>query len=64
VRLAREGRHDLVFDVQPDTVWWCVADTGHSYIVYGPLGNGVTSILYEGTPDYPANDRWWSIIEK
>ena len=60
--------HDLVFDIQPDTVYWCAADvgwvTGHSYIVYGPLGNGVTSVMYEGTPDYPAKDRWWSIIEK
>ena len=60
--------HDLVFDIQPDSVYWCAADvgwiTGHSYIVYGPLGNGVTSVMYEGTPDYPAKDRWWSIIEK
>ena len=60
--------HDLVFDIQPDTVFWCAADvgwvTGHSYIVYGPLGNGVTSVMYEGTPDYPTKDRWWSIIEK
>jgi acetyl-CoA synthetase len=60
--------HDLVFDIQPDTVWWCAADvgwvTGHSYIVYGPLGNGVTSVMYEGTPDFPDKDRWWSIIEK
>jgi len=48
--------HDLVFDIQPDTVYWCAADvgwvTGHSYIVYGPLGNGVTSVMYEGTPDF------------
>ena len=60
--------HDLVFDVQPDTVYWCAADigwvTGHSYIVYGPLGNGVTSILYEGTPDFPERDRWWGIVER
>ncbi len=60
--------HDLVFDIQPDTVYWCAADvgwvTGHSYIVYGPLGNGVTSLMYEGTPDYPTKDRWWAIIEK
>lgn len=60
--------HDLVFDIQPDTVYWCAADigwvTGHSYIVYGPLGNGVTSVMYEGTPDYPNKDRWWSIIAK
>jgi acetyl-CoA synthetase len=60
--------HDIVFDIQPDTVYWCAADigwvTGHTYIVYGPLGNGVTSVLYEGTPDFPGKDRWWSIIEK
>jgi acetyl-CoA synthetase len=60
--------HDLVFDIQPDTVYWCAADigwvTGHSYIVYGPLGNGVTSVMYEGTPDFPGKDRWWSIVEK
>ncbi|MBV8527012.1 MAG: acetate--CoA ligase [Candidatus Dormibacteraeota bacterium] len=60
--------HDYVFDIQPDTVYWCAADigwvTGHSYIVYGPLGNGVTSVMYEGTPDYPNKDRWWSIIAK
>jgi acetyl-CoA synthetase len=60
--------HDIVFDIQPDTVYWCAADigwvTGHSYIVYGPLGNGVTSVMYEGTPDFPDKDRWWSIIEK
>jgi len=60
--------HDIVFDIQPDSVYWCAADigwvTGHSYIVYGPLGNGVTSLMYEGTPDYPGRDRWWAIIEK
>jgi acetyl-CoA synthetase len=60
--------HDIVFDIQPDTVYWCAADigwvTGHSYIVYGPLGNGVTSVMYEGTPDHPRKDRWWSIIER
>jgi len=60
--------HDLVFDIQPDTVYWCAADvgwvTGHSYIVYGPLGNGVTSVMYEGPRTFPAKDRWWSIIEK
>jgi acetyl-CoA synthetase len=60
--------HDLVFDLQPDTVFWCTADigwvTGHSYIVYGPLGNGCTSVLYEGTPDYPDRERWWRIIEQ
>lgn len=56
-----------VFDVKDDDVYWCTADigwiTGHSYIVYGPLALGVTSIMYEGTPDYPQPDRWWNIIE-
>ena len=60
--------HDIVFDIQPDTVYWCAADigwvTGHSYIVYGPLGNGVTSVMYEGTPDFPDKDRWWATIAK
>jgi acetyl-CoA synthetase len=59
--------HDLVFDIQPDTVYWCAADvgwvTGHTYIVYAPLANGVTSVMYEGTPDFPDKDRWWSIVE-
>jgi len=59
--------HHLVFDIKPATdVYWCAADigwvTGHSYIVYGPLANGCTSILYEGAPDFPDKDRWWSII--
>jgi acetyl-CoA synthetase len=58
----------LVFDVKPDSdVYWCAADigwvTGHSYIVYGPLSNGLTSIIYEGAPDYPDKDRWWQIVE-
>jgi acetyl-CoA synthetase len=58
-----------VFDHKPDTdVYWCTADvgwiTGHSYIVYGPLANGATQVMYEGVPNYPANDRFWSIIEK
>jgi acetyl-CoA synthetase len=61
--------HKYVFDLKPDTdVYWCTADvgwvTGHSYIVYGPLANRTTSLLYEGTPDYPDRDRFWSIIEK
>ena len=61
--------HKYVFDIHPETdVYWCAADvgwvTGHSYIVYGPLANGVTSVMYEGTPDTPSRDRWWSIIEK
>ncbi len=60
--------HHYVFDIKPDTVYWCAADigwiTGHSYIVYGPLCNGTTSVLYEGTPDFPDKDRWWSIVER
>jgi acetyl-CoA synthetase len=61
--------HRLVFDLHPDTdVYWCAADigwvTGHSYIVYGPLTNHTTSILYEGAPNFPDKDRWWEIIEK
>ena len=57
-----------VFDMQSDDVYWCTADigwvTGHSYIVYGPMANGATSVMYEGTPDFPDKDRFWSIIEK
>ncbi|MBK8334579.1 MAG: acetate--CoA ligase [Acidimicrobiaceae bacterium] len=61
--------HKYVFDLHADTdVYWCTADvgwiTGHSYIVYGPLANGATQVMYEGVPNYPANDRFWSIIEK
>jgi acetyl-CoA synthetase len=61
--------HKYVFDLHPDTdVFWCTADvgwvTGHSYIVYGPLANGATSVMYEGVPNFPGNDRLWSIIEK
>jgi acetyl-CoA synthetase len=61
--------HKYVFDLHADTdVYWCTADvgwvTGHSYIVYGPLANGTTSVLYEGTPDFPDKDRLWSIVEK
>ena len=61
--------HKYVFDIHPDAdVYWCAADigwvTGHSYIVYGPLANGATSVMYEGTPDFPDKDRWWSIVER
>jgi acetyl-CoA synthetase len=60
--------HHYIFDIKPDTVYWCAADigwiTGHSYIVYGPLCNGTTSVLYEGTPDHPDKDRWWDIVER
>ncbi len=58
----------FVFDIKPDDVYWCTADigwvTGHSYIVYGPLMNGATSVLFEGVPTYPQPDRFWSIVEK
>ena len=61
--------HKYVFDLHPDTdVYWCTADvgwvTGHSYIVYGPLANGATQVMYEGVPNFPAEDRFWSIVEK
>ncbi|MET0784476.1 acetate--CoA ligase [Leifsonia flava] len=61
--------HRNVFDLHPESdVYWCTADvgwiTGHSYVVYGPLANGATQVLYEGTPDTPHPGRWWEIIEK
>jgi len=61
--------HYYIFDLKADSdVYWCAADigwiTGHSYIVYGPLCNGATSVIYEGTPDYPDKDRWWAIVER
>ncbi|MFK0289998.1 acetate--CoA ligase [Streptomyces sp. NPDC090442] len=61
--------HHAVFDLKPETdVYWCTADvgwvTGHSYITYGPLSNGATQVLYEGTPDTPHQGRWWEIVQK
>jgi acetyl-CoA synthetase len=61
--------HKHVFDLKPESdVFWCSADvgwvTGHSYIVYGPLMNGATSVMYEGAPDYPAKDIWWELCER
>ncbi len=61
--------HKYVFDLKPeDDVYWCSADvgwiTGHSYIVYGPLANGATSVMYEGAPDYPDKDVWWALCER
>ena len=58
-----------MFDLKPDEdVFWCSADvgwvTGHSYIVYGPLANGCTSVMYEGAPDYPDKDIWWELCER
>jgi len=58
----------LVFDLKDDDVYWCTADigwvTGHSYVVYGPLANGATVLMYEGAPDWPQKDRFWSLIEE
>jgi acetyl-CoA synthetase len=61
--------HKAVFDLKPEQdTYWCAADvgwvTGHSYIVYGPLANGATSVMWEGAPDYPAKDIWWEIVER
>jgi acetyl-CoA synthetase len=57
-----------VFDLKDEDIYWCTADigwvTGHSYIVYGPLANGATVVMYEGSPDYPDKDRFWEIVEK
>ena len=59
--------HSMIFDIKDDDVYWCAADigwvTGHSYIVFAPLANGTTGVMYEGVPDYPDKDRWWAIIE-
>ncbi|ACX52930.1 acetate/CoA ligase [Ammonifex degensii KC4] len=58
----------LIFDLNDEDVYWCTADvgwiTGHSYVIYGPLMLGATSVIYEGAPDYPAPDRWWNIIHR
>ena len=60
--------HYYIFDIKPKSVYWCAADigwvTGHSYIVFGPLANATTGIVYEGTPDFPDKDRWWKIVER
>jgi acetyl-CoA synthetase len=60
--------HKYIFDIHEDDIWWCTADigwvTGHSYIVYGPLANGATSVMFEGVPTYPNPDRFWEIVEK
>lgn len=58
----------VVFDVQPSDIYWCTADpgwiTGHSYMIYGPLASGVTTLIFEGAPDYPDAGVWWSVVEK
>ncbi len=60
--------HAMIFDLREDDTYWCTADvgwvTGHSYIVYGPLANGATVVMYEGTPDWPDKDRFWRIVER
>ncbi len=60
--------HQWIFDLKEDDVYWCTADigwvTGHSYIVYGPLANGSSVVMYEGSPDYPDKDRFWDLVEK
>jgi len=61
--------HRVIFDLKPETdVYWCTADvgwiTGHSYVTYGPLANGATQVIYEGTPDTPHKGRWWEIVAK
>ncbi len=65
--LGTSYSHEMIFDIKPDDVYWCAADvgwvTGHSYIVYGPLANGTTGVMYEGSPDTPDWDRWWQIVE-
>jgi acetyl-CoA synthetase len=66
--LGASTTHHYVFDIKENDVYWCTADigwvTGHSYIVYGPLANGCTSLMYEGSPDYPDRGRFWSIVSK
>jgi len=60
--------HQMVFDIKENDIYWCTADigwvTGHSYVVYGPLANGTTVVMYEGAPDWPERDRFWQIAEK
>ncbi len=66
--LGASTTHRYVFDIKEDDVYWCTADigwvTGHSYIVYGPLANGTTTVMYEGTPDFPDRGRFWALIDK
>jgi len=60
--------HELVFDYRPGEIYWCTADvgwvTGHTYIVYGPLANGATTLMFEGVPNYPGIDRFWQVVDK
>jgi acetyl-CoA synthetase len=60
--------HQYVFDYHDGDIYWCTADvgwvTGHSYILYGPLSNGATTLMFEGIPNYPSNSRFWEVIDK
>ncbi len=60
--------HYYIFDIKPETVYWCAADigwvTGHSYILFGPLANATTGVIYEGVPNFPNEERWWEIVER
>ena len=60
--------HQYIFNYKPKDIYWCTADigwvTGHSYIIYGPLANGATTIMFEGIPTYPDTSRWWQIVDK
>ena len=60
--------HENVFDYQPGEIFWCTADvgwvTGHTYIVYGPLANGATTLMFEGMPNYPDSSRFWQVVDK
>ena len=60
--------HEMIFDYHPEDIFWCTADigwvTGHSYIVYGPLANGATSVMFEGVPNYPDPSRFWQVVDK
>jgi acetyl-CoA synthetase len=66
--LGSASTHRWIFDLKDDDIYWAAADigwvTGHTYIVYGPLANGTTGVIYEGTPDFPSWERWWDIIER
>jgi acetyl-CoA synthetase len=66
--VGTSSTHKYIFDLEDEDVFWCTADigwvTGHSYIVYGPLANGATTVIYEGSPDFPDKDRFWAVVEK
>ena len=60
--------HKYIFDYQDGDIWWCTADigwvTGHSYIIYGPLANGATTVMFEGIPTYPDAGRFWDVVDR